>query len=393
MILFFRKKKYYYKEEKYKYENDYIDYYMFGIIHFLNNNFNKALLYFVKCMQLKGNFYMCYVYMLYIFLSFLTKNRKKNYKKFIFFKCLKLKPHNITPYLIYSSVVLGIYQRYKNGMNDNINKNKNVDKDKNINKNIDIRTDNGIDIDVDKNIYIYTDEIVYNNPSGKSNITVCVEKIHFLRDILSKALKIENDNIFVCNEYFLYNFLRKEYLQCEVFLKKIIFICKTKFYPNNINVISSILYNMSIYYSIYQKNIYESEKYIILLLEKNPFDIKALHVLIHIFFIKKNKNWIPLFDYSIYLEHVLLSLDNGILFYDTRKMINKQRRNTYLFYNFFNQLEKTKHGSSLYFTYYSKIKKVRKFDTFLKKYIQERKHQEYGFEVAGGGFLCSEQTK
>lgn len=150
---------------------------------------------------------------------------------------------------------------------------------------------------------------------------------------------------------------------------------------------------MSIYYSIYQKNIYESEKYIILLLEKNPFDIKALHVLIHIFFIKKNKNWIPLFDYSIYLEHVLLSLDNGILFYDTRKMINKQRRNTYLFYNFFNQLEKTKHGSSLYFTYYSKIKKVRKFDTFLKKYIQERKHQEYGFEVAGGGFLCSEQTK
>ncbi|SOV23249.1 conserved Plasmodium protein, unknown function [Plasmodium sp. DRC-Itaito] len=375
----YKKKKYYYKEENYKYENDYIDYYIIGIIYFLNNNFNKSLLYFLRCIQLKSNFYMCYVYMLYLFLSSLIKERKKNYKKFLFFKCVKLQPHNIIPYVIYSSAVLAIYQRFKGDNKDIMSGHINDNINENINENI----YENIYINKNTHIYNHTDDIIYNKPDGISNIIIKVEKIHFLRYILNKALKIENDNIFVCNEYFIYNFLRKEYLQCEIFLKKIIFLCKNKFFPNNINVISSILYNMSIYSYMYQKNIYESERYIILLLENNPFNIKALHILIHIFFIKKNKNWIHLFDYSIYLENFLLSIDNDILYYDHSKIIDKQTRTTYLYNNFFNQLIRTKQGSLFLYFVYSKFKKARKFDTFLKKYIKERKEQGYGIDWGG----------
>ncbi|CRH00040.1 conserved Plasmodium protein, unknown function [Plasmodium relictum] len=289
-----KNKTYYFNPNAYTYKNDFLDYYIFGIISFLKNDLKKSYFYFTKCINLKRKFYLSYIYLFQICLI-----NNISDKKLIFYQCLKLKPYNILPYLIYSSRLIKLLQ---------------------------------------------------------SNITnVNNYSTNYLKNILNKGIYLDKENLFIYNELFVYYFIIKDYVQCEVIIKKIFLtynMFSSIFFP-----ISSILYNIAIYY-VYQKDLYEAEKYLVKILYANPFDIKSLNLITYILCMQKNKYWTCFFDYSIYLENILYS----------KKIISCK---TFLCEHFFKKLKQLKEFS-IFIDYYKILKKVRNFYSFFKSYIETK---------------------
>ncbi|CRG96220.1 conserved Plasmodium protein, unknown function [Plasmodium gallinaceum] len=288
-----KNKTYYFNPDFYTYKNDFLDYYIFGIISFLKNNLKKAYFFFIKSINLRKEFYLSYIFLFQICLI-----NNISDKKLVFYQCLKLNPYNILPYLIYSSRLIKMFQNNK---------------------------------------------INVNNYS-----------INYLKDILSKGVDLDKENIFIYNELFVYYFIIKDFSQCEIIIKKI--FLTYDIFSSNISPISSILYNVAMYY-VYQKNLHKAEKYLIKILYTNPFEIKSLYLLTYILYMQKNKYWICFFDYSIYLENILLS----------KKIISCK---TFFCEYFFKKLKELKE-LSLFITYYKIMKKIKKFYSFLKNYIDK----------------------
>ncbi|ETB57815.1 hypothetical protein YYC_04626 [Plasmodium yoelii 17X] len=313
-------KSYYFNPSNYIYICDYLDYFIYGIIYFLKNNFRRSSKYFNKCISIKKNFYLCYIYLLKIALTNNTLTGQN--KKLIFFTCFKLRAYNIEPYLIYfGHTIKKIYQ--------DINNNKKYN-----NKNITISND-------------------------KNNEIKLHLAIRHLEENFSKAINLDNDNIFLYNELFVYSFLKKDFSQCETIMNKY-------FHPENLYYKSSkiifsasfILYNSSIYNYICTKKMTMSEKYLIKILNTNPFDIKSINLLTHILFTKKDIYWIHFFDYSIYLENILY----------LKKIISYK---SYMCDTFFNKLKQIQ-DIHCFIAYYKILKNVKQFYKFFKNYIKTR---------------------
>ncbi|GAW80940.1 hypothetical protein, conserved [Plasmodium gonderi] len=305
--------------QNYIYRKDHLDYYICGVIYFLKGDFKKSFYCFKKCLSIKGGkFYLAYIYILHI-LSFSSPKCDiwGREKKRIFHECIRLKPFNILPYLIYCSSVI---KRMQEDLNYERMKKDTKEKQKK------------------KNMIIHA--------------------TNFLKDIFTKATNLDDENIFIYNELFVYNFLRMNFIQCEmvlnkIFLKHDFFSIPCIFFP-----LSILLYNSGLFYYLCQKNMNKSEKCLIKILYNNPFDIKSLNLLTHILFIKKNKNWIHFFDYSIYLEKALLS-QNIIDFHSQ----------TYLCKTLFNKLTELR-DLRLLERYYRALKRVRSVYPFVMNYIQ-----------------------
>ncbi|CXI44485.1 conserved Plasmodium protein, unknown function [Plasmodium berghei] len=308
-------KLYYFKPSNYIYICDYLDYFIYGIIYFLKNDFRRSSKYFNKCISIKKKFYLCYVYLLKIALTNNTLIGQD--KKLIFFTCFKLRAYNVQPYLIYFAHTI-----------------KKIHQDINNNKNISIGNDKNNEI-----------------------------KLHFatrhLEENFSKAINLDNDNIFLYNELFVYSFLKNDFSQCETIMNKY-------FHPENLYYKSSkiifsasfILYNSSIYNYICAKKMTISEKYLIKILNANPFDIKSLNLLTHILFTKKDMYWIYFFDYSMYLENILYS----------KKIISYK---SYMCDAFFNKLKQMQ-DIHCFIAYYKILKNIKQFYKIFKNYIKTR---------------------
>ncbi|SCP04499.1 conserved Plasmodium protein, unknown function [Plasmodium ovale] len=303
-----KNKMYYYNPDKYMYKKDYLDCYMYGIIFFLKNDLKKASFYFKKCVIWKRKFYPCYIYLLRI--SMIDDILFSREKKIVFHKCLKLKLYDVLPYLIYCSSVVKRMQRDLNGK---VKKRK---------------------------IYIYN-------------------STNFLKEMLTKGLNLDRENLFLYNELFVYNFLRGDFSQCEIILRSI-FKRDNFFFMHISSVfpISSFLYNSGVYYYLCEKDLNKSEKCFIQILRYNPLDIKSLNVLIHILYTKRNKYWTQFFDYSVFLERVLYS----------KNIISHK---SYLCKTFFNKIEHLQDWSS-FVSYYKIVKRVGKFSSLLQNYIETR---------------------
>ncbi|VTZ68743.1 conserved Plasmodium protein, unknown function [Plasmodium chabaudi chabaudi] len=313
-------KSYYYKPSNYVYVRDYLDYFIYGIIYFLKNDFRRSSKHFNKCIKIKKEFYLCYVYLLKIALTNNTLIGQD--KKLIFFTCFKLRAYNVQPYLIYfSHTIKKIHQDLYSNKKGN-------------NQNISIGNDNNNEI-----------------------------KLHLatrhLEENFSKAINLDNDNIFLYNELFVYSFLKKDFSQCETIINK--YFHPENLYYKSLKVTFSasfILYNSSIYNYICAKKIAISEKYLIKILNTNPFDIRALNLLTHILFTKKDMYWIHFFDYSMYLENILYS----------KKIISYK---SYMCNTFFNTLKQMQ-DIHCFITYYKILKNVKRFYKIFKNYIKTR---------------------
>ncbi|KAI4838297.1 hypothetical protein MKS88_002771 [Plasmodium brasilianum] len=304
-------KRYYFKPDMYIYKKDYLDYYILGIISFLNNDMRKSCSFFKKCIQLKNNFYLSYVYLLQISLTddtlLLISLRER---KLIFFECLKLKEYNLLPYLIYCSSVIKKMQQDLH--NEKLKKKK-------------------------KFIYHSTD---------------------YLKDMFTRAIYLDGEHIFIYNELFVYNFLRRGFLQCQTIINKV--FLSYNFFSHTSTIVTTplsfILYNAGVYYYLCEKNLSKSEKLVIRILQANPFDIKSLNLLTHILFTKKNKQWLYFFDYCMYLENVLHS--KNIIPYKT-----------YVCKNFFTKIKGLR-DMNIFIRYYKILKNVEKFYGILENYIK-----------------------
>ncbi|SBT77051.1 conserved Plasmodium protein, unknown function [Plasmodium ovale] len=303
-----KNKMYYYNPDKYMYKKDYLDCYMYGIIFFLKNDLKKASFYFKKCVIWKRKFYPCYIYLLRI--SMIDDILFSREKKIVFHKCLKLKLYDVLPYLIYCSSVVKKMQRDLNGKVQKREK------------------------------YI-------------------LNSTNFLKEMLTKGLNLDRENLFLYNELFVYNFLRGDFSQCEIILRNI-FKRDNFFFMHTSSVlpISSFLYNSGVYYYLCEKDLNKSEKCFIQILRNNPLDIKSLNVLIHILYTKRNKYWTQFFDYSVFLERVLYS----------KNIISHK---SYLCKTFFNKIEHLQDWSS-FVSYYKIVKRIGKFSSLLQNYIETR---------------------
>ncbi|CAD2103947.1 hypothetical protein YYG_01784 [Plasmodium vinckei petteri] len=313
-------KSYYYKPSNYVYVCDYLDYFIYGIIYFLKNDFRRSSKYLNKCIKIKKEFYLCYVYLLKIALTNNTLIGQD--KKLIFFTCFKLRAYNVQPYLIYfAHTIKKIHQDLYSSKKGN-NQNTNIGNDNN------------------------------------NEIKLHLATLH-LEENFSKAINLDNDNIFLYNELFVYYFLKKDFSQCETIMN-IYFHPENLYYksPKIIFSASFILYNSSIYNYICAKKIAISEKYLIKILNTNPFDIKSLNLLTHILFTKKDMYWIHFFDYSIYLENILYS----------KKIISYK---SYMCDTFFNNLKQMQ-DIHCFITYYKILKNVKRFYKIFKNYIETR---------------------
>ncbi|CAA9988196.1 conserved Plasmodium protein, unknown function [Plasmodium knowlesi strain H] len=304
-------------KQHYGYMRDHLDYYLHGVIALLKEDYDQALLYLKKCVSAKGNFFLAYVYILHILCSSpkgSTLNSRE--KKKIFHHCLQLKPFSLSPYLVYCSCVLKKLQ---------------------------------LDLNHER-------EKRGNEKRRKEKLLI--ESTTFLRGIFFEAMHLDNKNPFLYNELFVYHFLRKDFIQCKIVLRKMLLIQDISTPCCSYFPLSVVLYNSSVFYFLCENHLNKSEKKVIEILHNNPFDIKALNLLTFLLFLKKDKYWTRFFDYSMYVERSLLSR-------------NLEAKPTYLCQNFFKRLRETR-DLGLLARYYASLNLVRTSFPFVLNYIHTR---------------------
>ncbi|KMZ99705.1 hypothetical protein PVNG_03175 [Plasmodium vivax North Korean] len=312
--------------QTYGHTRDHLDYYLHGVIALLKGDHKQALLHLNKCVKSKGKFFQAYVNILHILCCSPRGNAfNSRQKKYIFHLCVQLKPFNLSPYLVYCSSVLRKLQfdlnreREKRGVN-----------------------------------------------KRKRKKSLLIESTAFLRNIFSKAMHIDNENPFLHNELFVYHFLRKDFNQCKVVLRKMLLTQEFSAPRCSDFPLSVLLYNSSVFYFLCENHLNKSEKKIIQILHSNPFDVKALNLLTFLLFLKRDKYWTRFFDYSMYVERSLLARNVG-----------SQR--TYLCQSFFSRLRETR-DMGLLARYYGALRAVRASFPFVLNYIRER----YSAQLSSG---------
>ncbi|ANQ08141.1 Uncharacterized protein PCOAH_00024900 [Plasmodium coatneyi] len=304
-------------KQNYGYRKDHLDYYLHGVVALLREDYDQALFYFKKCVSVKAKFFLAYVCILHILCSSPKRSAlNSKQKKKIFHHCLQLKPFSLSPYLVYCSSVLRKLQ---------------------------------LDLNHERE---------KRGGEKKRKQKLLIESTNFLRGIFSKAMHLDNKNPFLYNELFVYHFLRKDFIQCKVALRKMLLIQDFSNSCCSYFPLSVVLYNSSVFYFLCENNLNKSEKKIIAILHNNPFDVKALHLLTFLLFLKRDQYWTRFFDYSIYVEKSLLS----------RNVTNQQ---TYLCQTFFNRLRETR-DLALLSRYYGALNGVHTSFSFVLNYIHAR---------------------
>ncbi|KJP86107.1 hypothetical protein AK88_04230 [Plasmodium fragile] len=299
------------------YTKDHLDYYLHGVIALLKEDYDQALFYFNKCVSVKRKFFQAYVCILHILCCSPKRSTlNSRQKKKIFHHCLKLKPVSVSPYLVYCSSVVRKLQ---------------------------------LDLNHERE---------KRGPDNGRKQNLLIESATFLRGIFSKAMHLDNKNPFLYNELFVYHFLRKDFIQCKVALRKMLLIQDFSTPCCNYFPLSVVLYNSSVFYFLCENNLNKSEKKVIEILHNNPFDVKALNLLTFLLFLKRDEYWTRFFDYSMYVERSLLSRNAG-------------SQQTYLCQTFFNRLRETR-DLGLLARYYGALKAVRKSFPFVLNYIHAR---------------------
>ncbi|GAB66447.1 hypothetical protein PCYB_092330 [Plasmodium cynomolgi strain B] len=292
------------EKQNYEHTKDHLDYYLHGVIALLKENYEQALLYLKKCVNVKRKFFLAYVYMLHVLCCSPMRNafNLREKKKFSTIVCM------------YCSSVLSKLQ---------------------------------LDLNQERE---------KRGGDKKRKKSLLIESTTFLRDIFSKAMHLDNKNAFLYNELFVFHFLRKDFIQCQMVLRKMLLIIEDLSSPCCSSFpLSVVLYNCSVFYFLCENNLNKSAKKVIEILQNNPFDVKALNLLTFLLFLKRDQYWTCFFDYSMYVERSLLSRNVG-----------SQR--TYLCHSFFNRLRETR-DLGLLARYYGALRGVRASFPFVLNYI------------------------